>query len=72
MDLSPASLVVGFLASSIGFVALVFGRRQQRFPHMAAGGILLVLPWVVPNPWLLGGVSAALLVALWLAVRFGL
>jgi hypothetical protein len=59
------------LASGAGFVALVYGRRQSRFPHMLVGVVLLVFPYFVSSWILMLGTTAVVLAALWLAVRWG-
>ena len=71
MDLDPASLMVSFLVSGVGFVLLIYGKKQSRIPHIGAGVVMLVYPYFVSS-WILslaiGVVLVALLVA---AVRFG-
>jgi hypothetical protein len=57
--------------SSVGFVLFTYGRKQDRFPHLAAGLVLMIYPYFVGNavPMLL--VGAAIVGGLWLAVRSG-
>lgn len=49
--------------SSIGLGIFVFGRRQGRPIHLLAGLLLMVMPYLVANPWALGLVCVAVLVA---------
>ena len=71
MDLDPASVIAGLLVGSVGFALFVFGKKQQRVPQLAAGGLLMVLPMIVTAPWAMLGVAAAMVVGLWLCVRAG-
>jgi hypothetical protein len=60
------------VVSSIGLVAFVYGKRQQRLPHVITGVLLMGFPYFVPSvPWI-AGIAAALVAALWLSVRLGL
>ncbi len=71
MDLEPSTLIVGLLVSAIGFVLFRYGRAQQRIPHLVCGVVLMISPYFTGG-WLLTlGVGAALLVGLWLVVRYG-
>ncbi len=71
MSFDPASILISLLLSSIGFVAFVYGKRQSRLPHMAAGGILMIFPYFVPSPWWMAGVGVAIIVAWITLVRLG-
>jgi hypothetical protein len=55
----------------VGFVLFTYGKKQDRFPHLAAGLVLMIYPYFVGSavPMLL--VGAAIVGALWLAVRSG-
>jgi hypothetical protein len=57
--------------SGVGFVLFTYGKKQDRFPHLAAGLVLMIYPYFVGSavPMLL--VGAAIVGALWLAVRSG-
>jgi len=62
-----ASLVVG----SLGLGLLVYGKRQRRWPHLAAGIALMVCPYFVPSAALILVIAAALAGLLYLATRQG-
>jgi hypothetical protein len=68
----PSYLAVAFLASSVGFVLLVYGRRQQRPLQLAGGLMLLLFPLLVRDALSLGLLSAAICVGVWLGVKAGL
>jgi hypothetical protein len=72
LNLDANSLLLSLLIGSVGFVCLAYGKRQQRFPQMLAGVILLVYPYFVSNLPVMGGIAAAILGLLFLAVRMGL
>lgn len=65
------ALLASLLVSSIGFVLLVYGKRQARVPHLAAGLLLLVFPYFVGNALLVIGIGACISALLWGAVRLG-
>ena len=70
--LEPAYLGVAFLASSIGFVMFVYGRKQGRPVQLGAGLLLLLFPFFVRDALWLGLTSAVICVAVWGAVKAGL
>ena len=72
MDLEAGSFIASLIVSSIGFVVFVYGKRQQRVPQIVVGLVLMGFPYLVPSVPLMASIAAVLLVALWLATRFGL
>jgi hypothetical protein len=71
MDFDANSLLASLVIGSIGMVAFIYGKRQSRVPHMAAGAILVAYPYFVSNVLLMAGIAVVLLAALWLVVRLG-
>jgi hypothetical protein len=72
MELDATSILVSVLVSSVGLGLLVYGRRQSRGPQFLAGFLLIAIPYFLPGVvWVLA-VAAAILLALWAAVRIGL
>ena len=71
MSFDPGSLFLSLIVSGVGFVLFVYGKKQERWPQLVAGLVLMVYPYVVGGavPMLL--VGAAVLGALWFAVRSG-
>jgi hypothetical protein len=71
LSFDPSSLFLSLIVSSVGFVLFTYGRKQDRFPHLAAGLVLMIYPYFVGSavPMLL--VGAAIVGGLWLAVRSG-
>jgi len=71
LSFDPSSLFLSLSVSGVGFVLFTYGKKQDRFPHLAAGLVLMIYPYFVGSavPMLL--VGAAIVGALWLAVRSG-
>lgn len=62
------SLAIG----AVGAGMFLYGRKQQRLPHLICGIVMSVYPYFIPNLWIMGGVAVALLAGVWVAVRAGL
>jgi hypothetical protein len=71
MSLDPAWLFLSLIPSGIGFVLLVYGKKQQRVPQLVAGLLLTVYPYFAASLTSLVGVGAAIGVGLWIALRAG-
>jgi hypothetical protein len=71
MDLDANSLLASMLIGSVGFVAFVYGKKQGRAPQMLVGVALMIFPYFVSNIALMFAIAAALLTALWGALRLG-
>jgi len=71
MSLDPAWLFLSFIPSGIGFVLFVYGRKQQRWPHVVAGLLLMTYPYVATTTASLVSVGGLIGFALWYAVRQG-
>jgi hypothetical protein len=71
LDFDTNTILLSFVVGSIGLVCFMYGKRQERFPQMIVGVILMVYPYFVSNLILSSGIAVALLAGLWLAVRLG-
>jgi hypothetical protein len=71
VSLDPTWLFVSLIAGGIGFVLFVYGKKQQRWPHLAAGLLFMVYPYFTPTLMSLCLTGAAIGVILWFAVRLG-
>ncbi|HSN83782.1 MAG TPA: hypothetical protein VLS88_14455 [Polyangiales bacterium] len=69
--LEPMYMLVAFVFSSVGFVMLVYGKKQQRPLQLGGGLLLLLLPFFLHDALRLGLISAALCAAVWLGVKAG-
>ena len=67
----PAWLFLSLVVGGIGFILFVYGRKQQRWPQLAAGLALLIYPYFTGTVTSLLVVGVAICGGLWLAVRQG-
>ena len=71
MSLDPAWLFLSLIPSGIGFVLIVYGKKQGRWPHLIAGLALTVYPYVAPTLFTLVTIGLLIGVGLWSLVRMG-
>ena len=71
MSFDPATLFLALFISAVGVGFFVYGKKQQRAPHLVVGIILIGYTYFVSSVAVMLAIAAALLVALWLAVRLG-
>jgi hypothetical protein len=71
MSFDPTWLFLSMIPSGIGFVLFVYGKKQQRWPHLTAGILMMAYPYFTQTALSLFGVGAAICVALWYVVRLG-
>lgn len=71
MTLDPTWLFASLIPGGVGFVLFVYGRKQQRWPHMIAGLLFMVYPYFTPGLVSLVAIGAVVGLAFWGAVRQG-
>ena len=71
MSLDPTWLFLSLIPGGVGFVLLVYGKKQGRVAHIVAGLAFMVYPYFATTVTSLIGVGGAIGVALWAAVRAG-
>jgi hypothetical protein len=71
MTFDPISLLVSILISAVGVGFFLYGKKQQRWPQLAVGIVLMGYTYFVSSVAVMLAIAAALVVALWLAVRMG-
>ena len=71
MGFDPALLLLSLVPSGIGFVLFVYGKKQQRRAHLAAGIALMIYPYFAATLLQMGVGGALIGGALWYAVRAG-
>ena len=49
MNIDSTWLFLSLIPSGIGFVLIVYGKKQGRWPHLVAGLLLSVYPYVAPT-----------------------
>ena len=69
MSFDPAWLFLSLFPSGIGFVLLVYGRKQQRWPHIVAGLLFMAYPYFATTITSLVLIGTLLGAGLWYAVR---
>jgi branched-subunit amino acid transport protein len=71
VNFDPMWLFLSMIPSGIGFVLFVYGKKQQRWPHMLAGIVFSIYPYFTPSILVMVVVGVALGTGLWVAVRGG-
>jgi hypothetical protein len=71
MSLDPTWLFVSLIPSGVGFVLFVYGKKQDRWPQMAAGLLLMAYPYFATSLVSLVATGAAIGLILWYAIRLG-
>jgi hypothetical protein len=71
MSLDPTWLFLSLIPGGIGFVLLVYGKKQSRWPHAVAGLLFMAYPYLATTvaSLVIGGVLIG--GVLWYAVRAG-
>jgi hypothetical protein len=72
MDLSSSSIFANIVVSTVGFGFFLYGKKQRRVPQLVTGVVLMVYPYFVSGAALMLAIGAAVVAALWIAVRRGL
>ena len=71
MSFDPAWLFLSLIPGATGFVLFVYGKKQQRWPQLTAGLLLMVYPYFTTSVISLLGVGLLIALALWYAIRLG-
>lgn len=71
MTFDPTLLLASLIPSGVGFVLFVYGKKEQRWPHLAAGLLLMVYPYFTSSLLVMLTAGAAISLALWYLVRLG-
>lgn len=71
MTFDPTWLFVSLIPGGIGFVLFVYGKKQDRWPQLAAGLILMVYPYFATSLVSLVAIGLVIGGALWYALRLG-
>ena len=71
MNLDLTWVFLSLVPSGIGFVLFVYGKKQSRMPHLAAGLAMMVYPYFASSVISLVAVGALICSGLWYAVRLG-
>ena len=71
MDFDTNALLLSLLIGAVGLALFVYGKKQQRLPHLIAGVLLMVYPYFVDTAIMTLVVGVVIGAALWFAVRMG-
>ena len=71
MSLDPTWLFVSLIPSGVGFVLFVYGKKQDRWPQMVAGLLLMAYPYFATSLVSLVATGAVIGLILWYAIRLG-
>jgi hypothetical protein len=71
VSFDATSLLLSVLISAVGVGFFLYGKKQRRWPHLVVGIVLMGYTYFVSSVAVMLGIAAALIVALWLAVRVG-
>jgi hypothetical protein len=71
MSMDPAWLFVSLIPSGAGFVLLVYGKKEGRWPHLMAGLALILYPYFASSMTALVAIGLLIGTGLWSAVRLG-
>ena len=71
MTLDPTWLFLSLIPSGIGFVLFVYGKKQERWPQLAVGLLLMIYPYFATTVTSLILVGALLWAGLWTMTRMG-
>ena len=71
MSLDPRRLFLSLILGGIGFVLFMYGKKQERWPQLAAGLVFMVYPYFATS--LVSLVATGLVIGfiLWYAIRLG-
>ena len=67
----PTVLLLSLVIGGVGFVLLVYGKKQGRWPQLVAGLAYMVYPYFVDTALTMVVIGVVLAVGLWLAIREG-
>jgi hypothetical protein len=71
MNLDATFLLLSLIPSGAGFVLMVYGKKQGRWPQALAGVLLTVYPYFTDTVTSLVGVGGAIALGLYLALQAG-
>ena len=71
MSLDPAWLFLSLIIGGVGFVLFVYGKKQQRWPQLAAGLIFMAYPYFATSVVSLVAIGVVIGCVLWYAIRIG-
>jgi hypothetical protein len=71
MNIDPTWLFLSLFPSGAGFVLFVYGKKEQRWPQLGAGLLLMVYPYFATSTTTLVAGGLIVGIGLWGAIRLG-
>ena len=71
MSLDPTLLFLSLFPSGIGLILFIYGKKQQRWPQLVAGLLLMVYPYFATSVLSLITIGTVIGAALTVAIRMG-
>ena len=71
MTFDPTWVFLSLIPNGIGFVLFVYGKKEGRWPQLAAGVALMVYPMVATSVEALIGIGMLIGAGLWWAIWLG-
>jgi hypothetical protein len=72
MSMDPGWIFLSLIISGAGMGFFIYGKKQSRYPHLVAGLLLIGYTYFVESLVWMVVIAAAILAALWWAIRRGL
>lgn len=69
MNFDMGSLAASFFIGIVGMAIFIYGKKQQRVPHLAAGLVLMVYPYFVPGWIPMVAIAVGIVGLLWVAAH---
>jgi len=66
---STATIIAGFVVSTVGFSIFLFGKKQRRMPQLAVGIAMMASPLIVTDPLWMSVTAVILLIGMHVAIR---
>jgi hypothetical protein len=70
-EMTGLGLFTSFLVGTIGFSVFLYGKKQQRLPHLIGGLLLMAFPYFVANTAAILGIAGLIVGGTWVATRRG-
>lgn len=71
MSFDPTWLFLSLIPGGIGFVLFVYGKKQERWPQLAAGLLFMMYPYFATSVVSLVATGLVIGFILWYAIRLG-
>ena len=70
MDFDTNTIAAGFVAGMVGTALIIYGKKQERLPHILCGVIFVIYPYFIPNVLITAAIGVVLLSTLFGVTRY--